>query len=206
MPRIIVIALIIFVVSSFAGRVRKRMVKPDIVEGKQKPGGFDRFLVKILIGLTVFVALFALMGIISGETEMAIVFSVMTLIFFGIVLILKREFNMTYEENDEYFIYYYKNTEYKVYYENIVNWEPGHNEIRIMDETKPEQKWIRVNVAMIKPNILLRKIADMTFAGKYEVAGDINHPDPKREYEIINFLKQYHYDHLVEDYANKLNM
>lgn len=207
MPIYIFTAIIIFVLSILARVIRNRFVKPKVSEdGVQQPGGFDRFLLNLITGLTIFVGLMAVMGVLIRETEMAFVFGVMTLIFLAIMMWLRHEYKMTYLENDAFFVYNHKNKEYKVYYEDIDNWAPGHKEIKISDKTKPDDDLIRVNIAMIKPNILLRKIADMTFAGKYEVPGEIDHPDPKREYEIINFLIQNNYGHLVEDYAEQLNI
>lgn len=194
--------IILFILAPF---VRSRLVKPKVTDGIQKPGRFDRFLVHFLTGLTVFIGLITLVGAISGESEMTLVFAIMTVIFLAITLLLKREYNMTYEENEDYFIYNHKNKVYKVYYENIEDWEPGYNEIKIADKTKPEESFVKVNIAVIKPTILLRKIADMTFAGKFEAIGDMNHPDPKREYEIVDFLIQNNYGHLIEDYAEQLN-
>lgn len=206
MPTYIFIPIIILVLSFLARAARNRFVKPKVAsDGVQTPGGFDRLLLNLITGLTVFAGLMALLGAFMRETEMSIVFAVLTVIFLAILMWLRYEYKMTYQENDEFFIYTHKKKEYKVYYDNIDNWAQGHNEIKISDETQPDKKFIRVNITIIKPNILLHKIADMTFAGKFEAIGDIDHPDPKRQHEIVNFLIQNGYGHLVRDYAKQLN-
>lgn len=207
MPTYIFIPIIILVLSFLSRAARNRFVKPKVAsDGVQTPGGFDRFLLNLITGLTVFAGLMAILGAIMRETEMSIVFAVLTVIFLAILMWLRYEYNMTYQEHDDFFIYTHKNKEYKVYYDNIDNWAQGHNEIKISDETQSDEELIRVNIAMIKPNILLRKIADMTFEGKYEYPGPIDSPDPKRQYEIVNFLIHNNYGHLVEDYAEQLNI
>ena len=207
MPTYILILIIIFVLSFLARAARNHFVKPKVAsDGVQTPGGFDRLLLNLIIGLTVFAGLMAILGAIMRETEMLIVFAVLTVIFLAILIWLRYEYKMTYQENDDFFIYTHKKKEYKVYYDNIDNWAQGHNEIKISDETQPDKKFIRVNIAMIKPNILMRKIADMTFAGKFEASGGIDHSDPKRQHEILNFLVQNGYGHLLKDYVKQLNI
>lgn len=207
MPTYIYIPIIIFVLSLLVRIVRNRLVKPTVsTDGVQTPGGFDHFLLNLITGLTIFMGLMAIIGLLIREIEMAIVFGVMTAIFLAIMLWLRYEYKMTYQENDEFFIYNHKKKEYKVYYDDIEDWAQGHNEIKILDKTKPDENFIRVNIAMIKPNILLRKIADMTFEGRFEYPGPIDSPDPKRQYEIVNYLAHNNYGHLVEDYAEQLNI
>lgn len=202
--RFIAIPIIIIVLSSLARVVRNKWVKPKTEGDVQKPGRFDGCLVKIIQGVTVFAAIFAVIGFIGGEMEMGIVFSVMALIFGGIVLLLKREYNISYQENNEYFVLNHKNQEYKVFYENIVDWIPSYNEISILDKTKEDQKYIRVNVSMVRPEILLSKIADMTFDGQFtQVNNPIDPNDPTREYELIHFLDRYNYGYLIEEQPEK---
>ena len=204
--RFILIPLIVLTVSVLARFIRNKFAKPKYEDNIQKPGKFDGCLQRIIQTITVISGIFAVLGLIAGEMEMGIVFSVMTLIFLGIIFLLKREYNLTYEENEEYFVLNHKNKEHKVYYENIVDWLPSFNEISILDKTKEDQKYIKVNVAMIKPEILLRKIAEMTFDGKFPHRNhlDPNDPDPMREHEIINFLNGYDYGYLVEDLESQL--
>lgn len=207
MPTYIFIPIIILILSLLSRTVRNRFVKPKVAsDGVQTPGGFDRFLLNLITGLTIFAGLMAILGAIMREAEMSIVLAVLTVIFLAILMWLRYEYKMTYQENDDFFIYTHKKKEYKVYYDNIDNWAQGHNEIKISDETQPDKKFIRVNIAMIKPNILMRKIADMTFSGKFEASGGIDHSDPKRQHEILNFLIQNGYGHLVKDYVKQLNI
>lgn len=202
--RFIAIPVIIIVLSSAARFVRGKLAKPKTEGDVQKPGKFDGFLLKVIQSITVLSAIFAVFGFIAGEMEMGTVFSVMTLIFGGIVWLLKREYNISYEENEAYFILKHKNEEHQVYYENIVDWIPSYNEISILDETKEDRKYIRVNVSMVKPEILLAKIAEMTFDGKFiQHDQPIDPNDPTREHEIVRFLNTYHYGHLLEKPAKK---
>lgn len=201
--RFVLIPLIIIIVASGARFVRYRLAKPKTESGVQKPGRFDSCLLRIIQAIAIFSGIFAAMGLIAGEMEMGIVFSVLTLIFIGVILLLKREYNLSYQENEDYFILEHKGKTDKVYYKNIVDWLPSYNEIEIWDETQADRKYIKVNIAMIKPEILLRKIAEMTFAGRFAVLTDPN--DPKREQELINFYQNNNYAYLIEDYLEERN-
>jgi hypothetical protein len=189
-------------VGTIAQYTRKKLARPAYEEGDknkiQKPGRFDNGILRLIQGLTIITAIFAVMGWIAGEMEMGIAFSVLTLVFGGVILLLKREYNMSYQENEEYFIYKHKNKEYTVYYENIVDWLPGYNEIQILDETNKDRKYIKVNVAMLKPEILLQKLLEMTYEGKFMTPNPVDPNDSKREDELAVFLNQYNYGYLVE--------
>lgn len=199
--RFIMIPLIIILVSGISRFMRKKLVKPETVDGIQSPGKFDKLIMKLMVALTIFSFVFTILGAMMREMEMTIVFLVLTLIFVGIVLLLRNEYKMTYEENDDFFILNAKNKHYQVYYKNIVDWHPSLNEIKILDETRPDQKFIRVNIAMIKPEKLLRKMVEMTFNGKFSHTDFIDPADPNRENEIVNFLIQNNYEYIVEDYV-----
>lgn len=201
--RFVFIPLFIFIIYWLSSAVRNKLAKPKYKEDVQTPGLFDNFLLKLLTVLTVFSALLTVFGFFIQETEMTIVFLVMTVIFTVIVLFLKRQYDISYQENSEYFILKAQQKEYKVFYENIVDWQPSFNEIRILDKTKADNKYIRVNIAMLKPEILLRKIAEMTFAGKFYRLDNEYFEDPTREYQITNFLIKNNYGYLIEDYGEK---
>lgn len=206
MPQYILIGMIVFILSFVTTWARGRFVKPTVKEGVQKPGGFDRFLMWVILACAIVVGLLAFIGILSGETEMAIVTTVITLVLVAVNVWLRHEYNLTYEENEDYFIAMIKGKEYKVYYDDIEDWKPGHKEILIADKTKPDD-YVKVNISIFKPNILLRKMADKTFAGKFATPNaPANSPDPNREYELINFLKAYNYRHLVKDEATRLGL
>ena len=170
-------------------------MKPTVTDGIQKPGGFDRLIIYLITGLTVLIGLLAMVGVVTQNTEMAVVCSVITLIFLGVNFWIRQEYNLTYEENEDYFIATIKGKEYKVYYHHIVDWQPGYNEILISDQTK-EEEYIKVNISIFKPIILLKKIADMTFEGKF-IEDDTK--DATREYELVQFYKSYNYSFLIED-------
>ena len=118
-------------------------------------------------------------------------------------MIVKREYDMSYQENDEYFILKAKNREYKVFYENIVDWQPGYNEIKVLDESRSDVEYVRVNFAIIKPEILLRTIVEMTFEGRFSRMDDTVLEDSNREREIVNYLVNNGYGYLAEDYIEE---
>lgn len=198
----ILIPLVVFIVSLVARYIRHKLAEPKFDEGVQKPGGFDRFLLYFITLLAFFSVLFTALGFMMQETEMGIVFLFLTLIFVGIVLLLRREYNIAYRETEEYFILNRKNEEFKVYYENIIDWQPAFNEIWILDKSRADDSYVKVNIAMLKPEILLQRIIEMTAAGKFQQRNNLP-GDPRRQTEIVNHLIQHHYGHLVKDYIEK---
>lgn len=195
MPTYIISGIIIFILTFVVRWFRGRHVKPTVTDGIQKPGGFDRLIIYLITGITILIGLLAILGVATQNTEMAVVCSVITLIFVGVNFWIRHEYNLTYEENDEYFIATIKGKKYKVYYHHIVDWQPGYNEILIFDQTN-ENEYIKVNISIFKPIILLKKIADMTFEGKF-IEDDTK--DATREYELVQFYKSYNYSFLIED-------
>ena len=83
-----------------------------------------------------------------------------------------------------------------------MDWQPGYNEILISDQTK-EEEYIKVNISIFKPIILLKKIADMTFEGKF-IEDDII--DATKEDELVQFYKSYNYSSLIENESSKLGL
>lgn len=201
--RFVFIPLFIFIIYWLTSAIRNKLAKPQYKEEVQTPGLVDNFLLKLLTVIAVFSALLTVLGFFIQETEMAIAFLVLTVIFTVIVLFLKRQYDISYQENSKYFILKAQQKEYKVFYENIVDWQPSFNEIKILDKTKSDNKYIRVNIAMLKPEILLRKIAEMTFTGKFYSLDDEYLEDPTREYQITNFLIENNYGYLIEDYVEQ---
>jgi Ca2+/Na+ antiporter len=202
--RLIFISVVVFIVSIIARAVRDKFSKPKYEDEVQKPGRLQSFILKLFIFLEVFAVFFAVLGALMGEVEMALVFGVLALIFFAVILVLKREFDTSYQENDEYFILKAKNKKYKVFYEDIIDWQPSYNEIAILDQTKSDRKYIRVNIVIFKPEILLRKIADMAMEGKFNTLDETSFEERGRELETIHYLEDYHYGYLVEDYVQEL--
>lgn len=198
-----IIPILVLSIFWIAKYVRSKLAKPKYENEVQTPGGFDKFLLKFLTVLTIFSAIFTGLGLIIQETEMTIVFLVLTLIFTAIILFLRRQYDISYQENTEYFIVRAQKKEYQVSYDDIVDWQPAYNEIKVLDETHSDKNYIRVNIAMFKPEILLRKIVEMTFDGKFHTTDDLYFDDPTRENEIINYLIQNNYGYLVEDYAKE---
>lgn len=195
----VVFPLFILSVYWLANLARKKLVKPKLDDRVQTPGGFDKFLLYLITFIAVFSAFFSILGFMMQETEMGTVFLVLTLIFLAIVLYLRRKYDISYQENNEYFIWTEQRKEYKVFYENIVDWQPYNNEIKIFDETHPENDYIHVNVAMIRPEIMLQKVAEMTLEGKFDGSNNKHLDESWRKNEIINFLSQNNYGHLVND-------
>lgn len=202
----IFIIILILAVQQLARFIRKKMANPDTEDGVQKPGQLDHFILKLIKFLTYIGVFFTIIGLIAREMEMTIVFLVLTLIFAGIVWLLKREYNMTYQENTEYFILSAKNKEYKVFYKDIVDWFPGFNEIEILDKTRTDNRYVQVNIAMLKPEILLQTLLEMTFDKQFSKVNPMPaDDDPYRKQELIDFLVSNHYEYLIEEHTEKPN-
>lgn len=201
--RFVVLPIVILTVMGLTNFMRRKLARPEQAGDIQKPGKFDRFWAMVIKVLTVFVAIFTILGLVMGETEMTIAFLVLTIIFGGISILISRKFDTSYQENDDYFILKERKKEFKVYYENIVDWQPSFNEIKILDESREEDKFIPVNISMFTPEILLNKLVDRTFDGKFRQSAADVMDDPNREHEIVHFLAQNNYRYLVEDYIEK---
>lgn len=139
------------------------------------------------------------------EMEMVLVMGAITLIYFALVFVLKRAHDTSYQENEEYFILTVQKKEYKVFYEDITDWQPFYNEIGVFDKTQPEKDYIRVNIKIFKPEILLRKIADMAVEGKFDGTSEIFLENQDRTEETINYIVNNRYGYLVDDYVKQIN-
>lgn len=197
----IIISILVVVLIWFANFLRKRFAKPKSENDIQRPGTFNIFILRMITLLAIFCVIPAALGLITGEFEMGIVFGIMTVIFGGAAVIVKREYDMSYQENDGHFILKAKNKEYKVFYENIVDWQPAFNEIKVLDESRPDVEYVRVNIAILKPEILLRTIVEMTSEGKFSRTDEIESIDSYRKHELMNYLIDNGYGYLIEDYS-----
>lgn len=201
--RFIIIPVVVFCVMGLTRFARKKLAKPAYEGEVQKPGLFDRFWAMVIKVIAVLSGLFTILGLFMSEMEMAIVFAVITLITAVLSIFISRKFDISYQEKDEFFIVRERKQEYKVFYDDIIDWKPSFNEIRILDKSKTEDKFIPVNVEIFTPEILLKKMVEKTFEGQFIRTDGINYEDPKREQEMINFLIQYNYNHLVKDYVER---
>lgn len=197
--RFIIIPIAIISLTVVMRKVRNKVAKPKYEDNVQTPGKFEKVILWIIRIITLFSALFTIVGFIAGETEMGLVFLGLTLLMGGSAWLVKREYNMTYQESEEYFNLNSKGKEYKVYYDEIVDWVPGHNEILLYSKNKTDKKPIRVNVSIFQPVILLENIAQMTVAGRFQTNNEITPGDPNRVKELVHFLKSYGYVSIVEN-------
>lgn len=195
--RWILIPLVVLIVSFAAQFIRRKLAKPAYQGEVQTPGKFDQRILTLFKVLTAVPAFILLVGFLVQEKEMLIVSTVILIIFIGIIFFLKREYDMSYQENEEFFLLTVKNIKIQMYYDDIVDWLPGMNEISLLDRTRDDQKYINVNISMLKPEILLRQIAQKTFDGSFPRVVDDHFEDPNREQELINFYELYGYGYLL---------
>lgn len=203
--RYLLIAVIVTVVSFGVRFVRHKLYKPKYEDNVQKPGKLETFIANFLLVLGVFLLLLTIAGLLMQEMEMVLVMGAITLIYFALVFVLKRAHDTSYQENEEYFILTVQKKEYKVFYEDITDWQPFYNEIGVFDKTQPEKDYIRVNIKIFKPEILLRKIADMAVEGKFDGTSEIFLENQDRTEETINYIVNNRYGYLVDDYVKQIN-
>lgn len=196
-----VIPIIVLAVFISVQLLRQKIYKPEYESAVQKPGKWERAILFVIICINIISILGTIMGILIQETEMMLVFGVMTLFFSLIILVLRRAYNTSYQENKEYFVLHTHNKKYKVFYENITDWRPSYNEIAVLDASRSDGKYIRVNLKIFKPEILLRKMADMAFEEKFPT---LDGNDPYKTAETIYYIANYGYKYLVEDYLEVL--
>lgn len=101
--QLIILALIILV--SIAIGIQRKVSKGKFKQSVQKPRQLKLFFTRVMMLLTIFSGVIAALGAINGEMEMAIVFSVMFIIFALLPYFMRRKFDMTYQETDDYFIF-----------------------------------------------------------------------------------------------------
>ena len=143
------------------------------------PEKLEKMIRYILLFLTRLLLLLAVLGILTKNKEMALVCEGLVFFFLVIVIILKHAQDTSYQENSEYFILKSGKKANQVFYKDIIDWQPSFNEVTILDKTKEDAKYIRVDVKIFKPEILLREIADMAFEGKFQDLDPFNTENPK---------------------------
>ena len=178
----------------------KKLHKPNVEGGVQKTGKLTGFLVKFFILIDVLLVGMFLIGLTGKVYDLAVVSGILVIVLTGIIVLLKHSYNMSYQENNKGLILKKGNTEYKVLLDNIVDWKPGFNEIGILDKSRSDGKFVNINITILRPEILLRRLADMTFEGKFHTDDKKYFEDPNRERELLYFLVNNKYDYLIKDY------
>ena len=181
--------------------VQRKRSKGKFTQNVQKPGQLKIFFTRVMVFLTIFTGIFAVIGVMTGETEMAIVFTVIFVIFLVLTYFMRRKFDMSYQETDEYFILREKKDEYKVFYEDITYWERGTaHEIFIFEGTKSAGGPLTIKLNYFNPEILLATLADMTFKDQFPRRDyDVYPGDPMKKKEMVQFLHRTDYKYLVKD-------
>ena len=183
--------------------MKLRMHNPKIKDKVQKPGKLTSFITNLIIIIDVLMVLLLIIGLMGKELDLILISAGLVVLFTGIIIFLKHAYDTSYKETEEYLILKNGKKEQKVFYEDIVDWKPDFNEIRILDGSKKDGKFTRVNVKLFKPEILLRTIADMTFDGKFYSTDKKYSQDPSREMQIVHYLINIRYDYLIKDYIKE---
>ena len=197
----IVLITSIFVLAAF---LRAKFSKPRVENQQQKPGKLQRLALIILISVTIIFALMAILGIVMNEIQMGFISGVLALVMSATSMYINSSLKTSYEENEEFFGIKVKNKENKLFYKDISNWDTSLNEMIVYGPPEQNTQPLKINVVFFKPELLLRKIADMTFEGKFLHAHNKVSNDLNREKEIVNFLVSNQYGYLVEDYSEKI--
>src|SRR5699024_11740820 len=101
---VIITTVIITIIRIVIQSVRSKVYKPAIENNVQKPGTLERVIANVLLFISIFSLFFAIIGFIMAEMEMGAVFTVMSVIFISVTILIKRAHNMSYQESDTYFI------------------------------------------------------------------------------------------------------
>ncbi len=201
---VIIISIVSLIVAYTVPRITRYYIKnykqPKYSTKLQKPGQSSIFITKVPTALLIVTGFGALMGFLTRDTEMTIVFGVLLLIISFIFFFIQRKYNMSYQEKEEYFISRVKKDEYKVYYDDIIDWQLSVHGIEVLDGTRPEQGYVNVIIGLFKPEMLLRRVAEMTFDGKFIQTDDRKNEDPQKKTDMVNFLTIAGYDYLIRDY------
>lgn len=195
----IIIFVLIFLVS-ISILIQRKLSKGKFKQNVQKPRQLKSFFTRTMMFLTIFSGVIAALGSFNGEMEMAIVFSVLFIIFAVLSYNMRRKFDTTYQETDEYFIYRNKKEVYKVFYDDITYWQWRIKDIYIQDGTKSDEEKVYIRLDYFHPEILLRTLADMTFDDKFPQRDDDTYTeDPMRKKEMVQFLRRADYKYLIKD-------
>ena len=170
-------------------QTHKKVESPHIV---QRIGYNMMFVPTVVVGLMV------LIGMMLKDTEMTIVSAFFTLIFFTLLYFIRRKFRRLYREKDEYFFLDGQYIAFQVEYEDIIDWIPLSKQIGVRDGTTEDDLYICINLKFAEPEILFRKLLEMTFAGKFKNTDGSTSEDPTCEQESIDFLQKQGYGHIVE--------
>lgn len=170
-------------------QTHKKVESPHIV---QHIGYNMMFVPTVVVGLMV------LIGMMMKDTEMTIVSSFFTLIFFALLYFIRRKFRRLYREKDKYFFLDGQYISFQVEYEDIIDWIPLSKQIGVRDGTTDDDLYICINLKFAEPEILFRKLLEMTFAGKFKNTDGSTSEDPTREQELIDLLQKQGYGHIVE--------
>lgn len=200
----LIIPIIVIITIIGVRYVRNKIYRPTYENGVQKPGKLEGCILKLLIFMDAILVMMFVLGILVKEPDMTIVSGGLALFILIIIIVLKYANNTSYQENNEYLILKSKNKEYKIFYENIIDWRPSFNEIALLDKSRPNEKYVNINIKIYKPEILLRKISDMAFDGKFYSLDENYLEDPNREAEIVYYLVNNHYGYLIKDYVEKV--
>lgn len=196
----ITFVVLAFIVPRILTYWRKNYKQPKYSTKKQTPGKFNPFITKVPVVLLAVVILGTLTAIGMDDIEMTIAFGVLLTIFLVLFYFIQRKYDIAYQEKEEYFLLRLWKREYKVHYDDIIDWRPSIHGITVLDESQLEKGYIDVKMAVLKPEILLRKVAEMTFEGKFPRRDDQKPEDPLKKTEMVNFLTIAGYDYLIRDY------
>ena len=134
--------------------MKLRMHNPKIKDKVQKHGKLTSFITNLIIIIDVLMVLLLIIGLMGKELDLILISAGLVVLFTGIIIFLKHAYDTSYKETEEYLILKNGKKEQKVFYEDIVDWKPDFNEIRILDGSKKDGKFTRVNVKLFKPEIL----------------------------------------------------
>lgn len=197
--RMLVIFIVMFVMTTLRFIFQGISVKNRI----ETPSKFQRFFLGVQVVLTGMMGFFTLIGLLMKDAEMIIMFLVMTVISSAILYGIRRKFKRYYEENEDSF---FLNGQYmvdRVYYENITDWIPLKKQIGVVDPTQREDFYVMVNFSFHDPEILLRKLTDMTFAQKFKREDGSQSDDPYREQEFTNHLEKNGYGYIIKEFLQE---
>ena len=112
--RFILIPILVIAVMFTAKYIRNKLARPDYTGNIQRPGTFDRFISKLITGIAILFALLSILGLVTGESEMAFITGIVAAFFLIPIFILRNAYDMTYQENEEYFVLRKKKNEVKI--------------------------------------------------------------------------------------------
>lgn len=186
---------LLLLIINIAARIYDSKQKHKKVES---PHIVQRIGYKMMFVPTVVVGLMVLVGMRVKDTQMTIVSSFFTLIFFTLLYFIRRKFRRLYREKDEYFFLDGQYIAFQMEYEDIIDWIPLSKQIGVRDGTTEDDLYICINLKFAEPEILFRKLLEMTFAGKFKNTDGSTSEDSTREQELIDFLQKQGYGHIVE--------